>query len=121
MKETMKKIFRLKRNEDIKAVVEKRECIKNDSFSLYYIKQNSNENVRVCISTSKKIGDAVTRNKIRRQVREMINSIFDFSIKYDIVIVVKNNYLNHSFEENKINLNYSYSKLINKETNNEKN
>jgi len=117
----MKKQFRLKRNEEIAAVVAKRNFFKNDSFSMYYIKNNLNENIRVCISTSKKIGDAVTRNKIRRQVREMVHAIFDYSLKFDVVIVVKNNYLKHDFNENKYNLDYAYKKMINKEIKNEEN
>ena len=42
----------------------------------------------------KKIGKAVIRNKIKRQVRSMCDKLIDFqSNSFDIVIVIRKNYL----------------------------
>ena len=65
----------------------------------------------MCISVSKKLGIAVVRNKIKRQVREMITDIFAFERSYDYVIVVKSNFLTYDFQTNKNRLKDLYGKL----------
>ena len=40
-------------------------------YCIYYKKTNQVNYGRVCISVSKKAGDAIVRNKIKRQIREM--------------------------------------------------
>lgn len=113
----MKKKFSLKRNEEIAKIIQKRRFFKNDVFVMYYC-NNSNDNTRVCISVSKKIGIAVVRNKIKRQVREMVTDTFNFENKIDFVIIVRNKYLENEFSINKEKLQELYFKIIsNKEKN----
>ena len=114
----MKKKYSLKRNEEIAKIVHSKRFYKNDIFVMYYLKNNE-LNSRVCISVSKKIGHAVTRNKIKRQIREMVTDIFNFEIKIDFVIIVRNKYLNNDFLTNKNKLQELYLKIIsNKEKDN---
>ena len=110
----MKKKYSLKRNEEIGKIVHKRRFVKNDVFVLYYQPNNESPHTRVCISVGKKSGNAVTRNKIKRQVREMVTSIFDFEIKCDYVVVVRMAFLDKEFSYNKEKLNELYLKLISK-------
>ena len=110
----MKKKYSLKRNEEIGAIVQKRRFVKNSSFVLYYQQNVNNNFMRVCISVGKKIGNAVTRNKTKRQVREMVTALFDFDLNYDLVIIVRNNYLENDFASNLEKLNELYLKLISK-------
>ena len=111
MSKIMKKKYSLKRNEEIGRIVKKRRFVKNDVFVIYFSKNNESEHARICFSVSKKIGKAVVRNKIKRQVREMVTSVFDFNLKCDYVIVVKSNYLTHDFQTNKNRLKELYGKL----------
>ena len=110
----MKKKYSLKRNEEIGAIVQKRRFVKNSSFVLYYQQNVNNNFMRVCISVGKKIGNAVVRNKTKRQVREMVTALFDFDLNYDLVIIVRNNYLENDFASNLEKLNELYLKLISK-------
>ena len=79
----MKKKYSLKRNEEIAKIVHLRKYVKNSVFVMYYFENLENEHSRICISVSKKNGNAVVRNKIKRQIREMVTDIFDFNKKVD--------------------------------------
>ena len=116
----MKRIFSLKRNEEIGKIIQLRKYIKNDSFVIYFFLKNDSKYARACISVSKKVGNAVVRNKIKRQIRAMIVEIFDFNINNDYVIIVKHNYVNYDFDENKSKLNDLYNKIISNSTRSDK-
>lgn len=107
----MKKKYSLKRNEEIAKIVHRKRFVKNDCFIIHY-NENEIEHTRVCISISKKIGKAVVRNKFKRQIREMVTSLFDFDVKVDYVIIVRNNYVLNDFSTNKEKLNDLYLKII---------
>ena len=95
----MKKKFRLKRNEEISKIVNSKQVVHTVSFSIYYQKNTLHQS-RICISVSKKIGHAVLRNKIKRQVREMVKQCFDFQKEVDYVLVIRKKYLDFTFQEN---------------------
>ena len=58
-------------------------------FVVYY-RQNGLPQTRIGITAGKKLGCAVERNRIRRQIREIIRlSPKDLSLGYDIVIVAR--------------------------------
>ena len=51
--------------------------------------------------TNSKLGNAVCRNKVKRQLRSIVDDIFKFEEGYDLIIIVRPAYANKSFEENK--------------------
>ena len=75
-----------------------------------YYNLSSNKNTRVAISVSKKLGNAVIRNKEKRIIREIIRENFDSINCLDILIVEKVKALSLSFEEKKMEI----IKLVNK-------
>lgn len=110
----MKKALRIKKNEEFSNIIKQRHSYASANFVLYKsIKKETN--VRVGISVSKKLGDAVTRNKIKRQVREICHLVIDFENgMYDYVIIVRQSYKNNDFHYNKNDLEKLYKKSYNK-------
>ena len=95
----MKKEYRIKKNEEFSKIISLNKYFSNSLYKMYYSKI-SEENSRVGISVSKKIGNAVVRNKIKRQIRMMLIEFYDFKTsKYDLVIIVKENYLNKGYKD----------------------
>jgi len=93
------KVYRLKKNEDFQHTISGKKRLGNSSFTIY-LTRNELGQVRVGISTSKKLGIAVVRNRIRRQVRSMIQHRLVVDQSLDLVIIVKNDYLTRSFLDN---------------------
>lgn len=97
----MKVAYRVKSNEDFKKVVHNGRFLKCSSFVAHCLANDLNHS-RVGISTSTKLGNAVTRNRIRRQIRSMCDALIDYDkANIDLVIIVKKDYLNKNFQENK--------------------
>lgn len=95
----MKKYEIVKQNREFNSIIESKKAKKNKYFVVYYQKNQLNQ-ARFGVSVGKKIGHAVTRNKLKRQVR----SIVDKNKKYyskslDYIIMVRKTCLLISFEE----------------------
>jgi len=61
-----------------------------DGLSLFYAK-NDTGNFRVGISVSKKMANAVKRNRLRRQIRDCIRRVLkNHAAGYDLVFVARN-------------------------------
>lgn len=95
----MRKINRLLLNSDFSRVLNEGFKIRDDSF-LVAIKSNQEGHLRAGISVSRKVGDAVVRARIRRQVRAMIGGMDLKSTPIDLVIIPKSGFLKRSFQEN---------------------
>ena len=91
----MKKKYRLKKNNDFKKVLNSKRIF-GDFFNFYY-KKNDFEFPRVGISIGKKIAKANKRNKIKRQLKEIIRDNICFDKGVDIVIIVKDKYNTNDF------------------------
>lgn len=96
----MKVKYRVKTHEDFQEVIKEKKTVSNRIYVLYY-KKNELNHSRVGISSSKKLGNAVTRNKIRRQIRMMAQQVINFDDSIDYCIIVKKSYLEQTFEDNK--------------------
>ncbi|UTY40410.1 ribonuclease P protein component [Allocoprobacillus halotolerans] len=105
----MKKEYRIKKNEDFQSIIKKKKSVANRQFVVYCAP--SQEHLRVGISVSKKLGHAVVRNKIKRQVRMMVQQVFDKDQKMDFIIIVRYNYLNCSYQDNLKSLISLYNKI----------
>lgn len=100
----MKVINRIKASDDFALAIKKGRAQRNQSYVIHY-RPNEFNYVRVGISVSSKLGNAVVRNLVKRQIRSMCDSLIDYnSQSLDIVIVAKANFLNHSYDDNKQSL-----------------
>ena len=105
----MKKEYRVRKNEEFQSIIKKKRSVANGQFVIYYSKNDSH--LRVGISVSKKLGNAVVRNKVKRQVRMMVSQTFEKNQNKDYIIIVRNKYLLGSYEDNKRSLEYLYNKI----------
>jgi ribonuclease P protein component len=96
----MKVKYRVKSHEDFQEVIKEKKTVSNRIYILYY-KKNELKHSRLGISASKKIGNAVTRNKIRRQIRMMAQQVINFENSIDYCLIVRKQYLEESYENNK--------------------
>ncbi|NLY77125.1 MAG: ribonuclease P protein component [Tissierellia bacterium] len=90
---------RLKKNEDFKKVYKYGKSYYNRNLVMY-IKKNGLDYTRVGFTVTKKIGNSVVRNKIRRRIKEIVRQNF-ISVKegYDIILVPKKNVVDINFQE----------------------
>lgn len=108
----MKKSNRIRKNEEFSKIIAKKHYLANASFILYF-DYKKETNSRIGISVSKKLGDAVTRNKIKRQVRMMFINFYDFeNSEYDLICIVRSKFLQNSFIDNQTNLEKIVKKAI---------
>lgn len=93
----MKSIYRLKKDADFKALISKKNITRSSIFTLY-TGINTLDHTRVGISVSKKVGNAVVRNKIRRQMKSILFKQLNFEEKRDLLFIIKNDYLLHTYQ-----------------------
>lgn len=113
---SLKKIEMIKSHREFTEIIQKEKYIKNHDFSIY-IRKGKYSYPHFGIAVSKKLGNAVTRNKLKRRMR-MILDEWKKDLKYneDYIIIMKESTKNLSFEE----MRNSFLKLTSKRRENEK-
>lgn len=97
----MKIVNRIKESRDFALTIKKGKAYRNDSFVLH-IAPNNLPYTRVGVSVSTKIGCAVVRNRVKRQIRAMADSLIDYNKQsFDIVIIARKSFLDVDFNDNK--------------------
>ncbi|MBE6146753.1 MAG: ribonuclease P protein component [Firmicutes bacterium] len=106
----MKKINVVKESRDFQTIIENGQSVRNKNYIIYY-KKNELSKYRFGLSVGKKIGNAVVRNKYKRQLRNIIDHHTNMYQKnIDYIIIVRKNCLNESYSE----LEESLVQLMNK-------
>ena len=65
----MNRKYSLKKNYDIEVLINKKQSVGDANYAIYYDASNLLE-PKIAISVSKKLGDAVTRNKEKRIIKK---------------------------------------------------
>jgi len=99
----MKKENRIKKHSEFDLIIKTGKKIKSKIFSVYYLSSSSNSS-RIGIAVGKSNGKAVTRVKIKRQIRAILASCWDFSLKVNVIIIARPNYEVGEFSLNKTEL-----------------
>ena len=100
----MKKKYRIKKNLEFTRIIKENNCIKNNRYTVFYDLKREDIS-RIGLSVSKKLGNAPIRNKIKRQLRMMFIENYNFKDSpLDFIIIVRKDYLNHPYEDNKNDL-----------------
>ena len=105
----MKKIYRVKKNEEIEKILNNKNHSSNSCFIIYSIKTNETNHFRYAVSVSKKLGNAVVRNHLKRQVRALIRQ-FEIVDGVDFFIIVRAKTLKLNFNSLKNEMNYLLQK-----------
>lgn len=85
----MKKSFRVKREKDFKAIFKDGTSFANRKFVVYRL-ENQQNHFRVGLSVSKKLGNAVTRNQIKRRIRHILQSVKGSLVEHvDFVVIAR--------------------------------
>jgi ribonuclease P protein component len=94
----MKKEYRIKKSKEIEDVLKNKRYAANPYFTIYIKENNENHHFRYAISVNKKIGKAVVRNRLKRQVRSIISQI-NIKDNIDVFIIVRSKVLDIDFNE----------------------
>ena len=95
----MRKLYIVKEKKDFEKIINNNTFNKNKSFVVYSIENNLKYN-RYGISVSKKLGNAVFRNKYKRKIRSIIDTYKkNYNISKDYIIILRRGALNRNFQE----------------------
>lgn len=99
----MKKSYRVKREQDFNAIFTKGNNIANRKFVVYRM-SNQQEHFRVGLSVSKKLGNAVVRNSIKRRIRHILMECQHYLAADDFVVIARKGVEDLSYQDMKKNL-----------------
>ena len=105
----MKKINIVKENRDYNRIIKENKPFKYKDYVIYIDKKVPYIN-KFGFSVGKKIGNAVVRNKVKRQIKEIVSKN-DYKNDFDCIIIVGKGILNRNFSEMSENLNFALRKL----------
>lgn len=106
----MKKENSLKKNQDFQKILEKKQSVGCSTLVIYYLK-NELDYARVGISCGKRLGNAVIRNRTKRQVRALLDVSLNYKNNMDYIVIVRNKYLEQNYENNLRDIKYLLEKI----------
>lgn len=116
----MKKVNIIKENVEFNRIINSINPYKSRNF-IIYLEEIEENNYKFGISVGKKIGKAVVRNKLKRQIRNIIDKN-SYQKNFKCIIILKKSVLNINYNEMEEEINYLFKKLkLIKEKENEKN
>lgn len=109
----MNKKYSLKEQHNIIKLLQKKETVGSKYYVAHYVKKDQAD-LKIAVSVSKKIGNAVERNYEKRVVREIIRKRTEMIQNYDILFVIKTSSTELTFEEKEKQIEYILNKMIKK-------
>ncbi len=115
------KIVALSKNEDFKNLLKKKK-ISNKFVTIFFgnLKDKNNKKLNISFVVKKKIGNAVSRNSIKRKLRAIINDAtkkIDINFNYSYLVIAKPTMLNNEFKNIKENLFQNFKDIKKNENN----
>ena len=92
----MNKKYIIRKNEEIQDIIKKSKKLVNNYFIIYY-KDNDLSFNRYCVSVSKKIGKAHTRNLYKRRIKDILMKL-KYNNSCDYVIILRKSILDINYE-----------------------
>ncbi|MED3661610.1 ribonuclease P protein component [Ureibacillus sp. FSL K6-8385] len=113
----MKKRQRIKENKEFQKVFKEGKSFANRQFVVYCLPREGQKEFRIGLSVGKKIGKAVTRNKVKRYIRQSFLELKDdLRQDMDYVIIARLPAANLNYHETKKSLEHvlKIAKVLNK-------
>lgn len=101
--DSLKKTYRVKRRQDFDQLFSRGKSIANRKFVVYHL-PIENPHVRIGLSVSKKLGNAVTRNRIKRRLRHILHEFLPALSSEDVVVIARKGVEELNYQEMKSNL-----------------
>lgn len=105
----MKKKNILKKNIEFQRIIKTNKSLISREF-IIYIERVSSDYYHFGISVSKKLGNAVIRNKLKRQIKSIIDKK-DYQNNFNCIIILRKAILGCTFKQKEIALNNQLQKL----------
>lgn len=94
------KELRLRRSVDVRRVLSKGRTRAGSLTVFYWLNRDCGSGSRVATIASRRLGNAVIRNKVRRRIAELMRSeLNDFSAPLDIVVVARRKAASADFDQ----------------------
>lgn len=81
--------YRLKKTAQFKELYKKGQSVAGKYMVIYWMAGNSNDKVKLGFSVSKKVGNAVIRNRFKRKLKACILTYLDSLKGYNIIIIAR--------------------------------
>ena len=109
------KIVALSKNEEFKKLL-KMKKVTNKYFTIFFgnLKNRNDKRLNISFSVKKKIGNAVTRNKIKRRLRSIMNDAFkkiSIKLNYSYLVIPKQIVINSEFKNIKKTLFQEFERI----------
>ena len=114
----MKKELRVKKNKEFQEAFQKGRSFANRQFVVYALTKEGQDFFRIGLSVSKKVGNAVVRNQIKRYIRQAILELGDLLLTgHDYIIIARKPVADMDFFEAKKSLTHvlKVGKVLRKE------
>jgi ribonuclease P protein component len=96
----MKKLNIIKKESEINDIIQTGHRIYNKYYYIYNKENKDNKYYRFCICVSKKLGNAVVRNKNKRQIKDIIDkSNLSFKRESDYVIILRKDITSLTYDQ----------------------
>ena len=106
----MRKDRTIKKKEEFTEIIKGRKYVSEADLAFYYRPKQETVN-RVGISVTTKLGNAVERNKAKRQLRAMIDGLYTWKEDFDTVVIIRPGFKDRDFCDNKKNLESCYKRV----------
>ena len=94
----MKKINILKESYDFERIIKNNKSYRNDYCYIYIENKNNDEPYKFGISVSKKIGNAVTRNKYKRRIKSILDKN-SYNNSFNCILILRKTVLDSKFKD----------------------
>ena len=109
------KIVSLSKNKDFKSILDGKR-LSNKYLTIFFRKlpDKDNKKLNISFATKKKIGNAVSRNKIKRRLRNIMNDAIkkiNINLNYCYLLIARTSILNDQYENIKQTLFAEFEKI----------